>query len=189
MNALLEAGLELQEFLRARGWPFAIIGGLAVLRWGEPRTTIDVDLTLLTGYGGEEPFVDALLGRFKGRIGGARLFALERRVLLLQSGNGTNLDVSLGGLPFEAGMIGRASDFAFGEGCTLRTCSAEDLVVFKAFAGRPQDWRDVEGILARHGGTLDLALVRNELGPLAALKDQPDILGRLETLLGEAGLV
>jgi hypothetical protein len=33
---------------------------LAVQRWGEPRITLDVDLTVLAGYGGERPFIDAL---------------------------------------------------------------------------------------------------------------------------------
>ena len=36
-------------------------GGYTVQRWGEPRLTQDVDITLLTGFGGEESYVDALL--------------------------------------------------------------------------------------------------------------------------------
>lgn len=36
---------------------FCFIGGLALLRWGEPRTTRDTNLTLLTGFGGEERFI------------------------------------------------------------------------------------------------------------------------------------
>ncbi len=31
-------------------------------RWSEPRFTHDADLTLLTGFGAEESFVDKLLG-------------------------------------------------------------------------------------------------------------------------------
>jgi hypothetical protein len=53
---------------------------LALVRWGEPRETIDADLTLLTGFGGEAPFVTTLLERFQGRISRARSFALEHRV-------------------------------------------------------------------------------------------------------------
>jgi len=43
------------------------IGALAVIRWGEPRLTQDVDLTILTGFGGEARYIDALLQRFTGR--------------------------------------------------------------------------------------------------------------------------
>ncbi len=64
MNEVIRAAAELQDFCAARNWRFCFIGGLAVLRWGEPRETADADLTLLTGFGTEDPFIDALLGRF-----------------------------------------------------------------------------------------------------------------------------
>ena len=60
MNPIFAAALEIQEFCRARLWRFCFIG-VAVQRWGEPRLTQDVDLTLLTGFGTEEAFVSALL--------------------------------------------------------------------------------------------------------------------------------
>ena len=62
MNAVFLAALEVEEFCRSRGWRFCFIGGVALQRWGEPRQTIDVDLTLLTGFGGEEAYADSLLG-------------------------------------------------------------------------------------------------------------------------------
>ena len=61
MNPIFAAALEIQEFCRARRWRFCFIGGVAVQRWGEPRLTQDVDLTLLTGFWTEEAFVSALL--------------------------------------------------------------------------------------------------------------------------------
>ena len=48
MNALYEAALEVQGFFQSRQWRFCIIGGLAVVRWGQPRATQDVDFCLLT---------------------------------------------------------------------------------------------------------------------------------------------
>ena len=84
MNPLFAAAVDLQDFARAHGWQTSIIGGLAVQRWGEPRQTRDVDVALLTGFGGEERFVDALLARYVARRPDARQFALERRVLLIQ---------------------------------------------------------------------------------------------------------
>ena len=43
--------------------------------------------------------------------------------------------------------------------------------MLKAFADRPQDWIDVEGIIVRQRGGLDRALVRRELRELLELKE------------------
>jgi hypothetical protein len=51
VNPIFAAALEIQTFFRARSWRFCFIGGLTVQRWGEPRLTQHVDLTLLTGVG------------------------------------------------------------------------------------------------------------------------------------------
>lgn len=61
-----------------------------------------------------------------------------------------------------------------------RTCSAEDLIVLKAFAGRGQDWVDVERIIVRQTGKLDWDYIREQLRPLAELKDRHAILDQLE---------
>jgi hypothetical protein len=54
MNGVLEAALQLQSFFLARQWRFCFIGGLAVQKWSEPRVTEDADVTLFTGFGGED---------------------------------------------------------------------------------------------------------------------------------------
>ena len=59
-----------------RGWNSCIIGGLAVQHWGEPRFTKDVDMTLLTGFGGEETFVREWLAHYEARVPQAAEFAL-----------------------------------------------------------------------------------------------------------------
>lgn len=173
MNDLFRAASELIEFCVARDWRCCVIGGLAVQRWGQPRQTRDVDATLLTGLGDEPMFVDALLERYRGRIPNAKAFAIDHRVLLLQTSKQVQIDIALGSLPFEARVIARASTFAFADEIGVATCSAEDLVVFKAFAGRPLDWFDVEGILARQGATLDRNLILTELRELLILKEDP----------------
>lgn len=176
MNELIRVAADVQGFCESRRWPFCFIGGLALQRWGEPRETVDVDLTLLTGFGGEDPFIHALLVRYEGRIDDAAGFARANRVLLLRSGSGVGIDVALGGLPFEESVIGRASRFVFPGPVPLLTCSAEDLIVLKAFAARGRDWVDIEGIIVRQAGTLDWGYIDGQLGPLAALKEDPDIL-------------
>ena len=50
----------------------------------------------------------------------------------------------------------------------------------KVFAGRNQDWFDVEQVLTRQHGKLDLQLVRSELEPLLELKDDTAAIGTFE---------
>ena len=71
-------------------------------------------------------------------------------------------------------------------GVKLRLCSPAALVVFKVFAGRPQDWLDVEGIVVKSGKLVDWSEVRRDLAELLDLKGDPASLSRLETILASA---
>lgn len=142
--------------------------------------TRDADLTLLTGFGGEEDYVNALLSRFEARVTEPLAFALKYRVALLRSEKGVGLDVALGALPFEEDCVARSTVFAYPTGVALRTCSAEDLLVMKAFAGRGQDWVDVERVITRQAGKLDWGYIRRQLEPLAKLKGAPELLAELD---------
>jgi len=55
--------------------------------------------------------------------------------------------------------------------------------VLKSFANRTKDWLDVEGILLRQEGRLDVPLIWRELNPLIDLKEEPEIRTRLKRLL------
>ena len=136
MRDIVEQAAELQALLEKQGWRFCFIGGIAIQRWSEPRLTKDMDITLLTGFGNEEPFIDFLLQHFESRISDARAFALQNRILLLKTAEGTGIDVALGGLPFEEEAVRRSKLLEYAPGISLRTCSAEDLLVMKAFASR-----------------------------------------------------
>jgi hypothetical protein len=180
MNDVFAAALELQTVCQKQGWRFCFIGGIAVQRWSEPRFTDDADLTLMTGFGSESAFIEALLQIFVPRRSDAAQFAVRNRVLLLKNAKGVGLDIALGAYPFEAHTVERSSPFIFPTGQSLITCSAEDLLVHKCFANREKDWLDVDGILARQWNKLDLKLVRTELKPLVKLKEEPEIIARLE---------
>jgi Nucleotidyltransferase of unknown function (DUF6036) len=182
MIELFQSAKNIQEFCDQHGWRSCVIGGIAVIRWGRPRVTRDVDLNVLTGFGGEDEVIETLLANYRSRLPDAREFARAKRVLLLCSSDGTGIDVSLGALPFEEKVIERASFFAFAPGLELRTCSAEDLIVMKLFASRPGDIRDVEGVAIRNRSHLDWGYIEEQLHPLADLKDEPEILRAMERL-------
>jgi hypothetical protein len=189
MKTLLIAGAAVQRVLEKRQWRFCFIGGIANYRWGTPRLTNDLDLTLLTGFGAEGAYVAELLQEFESRVPDAADFAAANRVLLLRTPDGFGIDVALGAMPFEERTILRSSAFDFLPGAELRTCSAEDLIVHKAFAARPQDWVDVEGVILKQRGVLGWRQIRAELSDLAALKEAPELMDELDRIADRAAQV
>ena len=187
MNDLLQTACELQAFFEDRRWQYCFIGGLAVVHWGEPRLTRDVDVTLLAGYSHESRYVDPLLEKYPARIEDAREFALENRVVLLRSNGGIPIDVALGAVPFEVEATRDAVSVPFTQRFSLKLCLPEDLIVMKAFADRDEDWRDISGIVVKQAARLDRKRILRHLAPLVAAKGNQESLMRVEDLLDREG--
>lgn len=181
-STLWDSSVALQRYLDGEKYDFCFIGGIAYQRWGEPRVTEDLDLTLMTEFGREKPVIETILKRFQARIPDPVQFALQSRVLLLRDAMGSSIDLALGGMPFEQRIISRATMWGTPVAGEIRTCTAEDLVVLKSFASRPQDWIDVEKVIIRQGDKLDRELIMEELDPLVKLKEEPEITAQLTTL-------
>ncbi len=181
MNLLFEAAADIGGFFDEKGWRYCVIGGFALQRWGEPRTTLDVDLTLLTGFGNERFYIETILANYESRINDASDFALRHRVLLIKAKNGKDIDISLGGFPFEEEFVQRARPFDFATGVRLPICSAEDLFIMKMFAGRGRDLEDAKGIAMRQN--LDVAYITRHLAPLLEAKGTPEMMQEALRLL------
>lgn len=182
-NIVVEEAARLQELLESQGWDFCFIGGVAYQAWGEPRVTEDMDLTLFTGFSGEDAKIDVLLEHYTPRRDDARTFARTRRVLLLESDLGVGIDISLGGLDFEREAVSRAQRYEYLPGVYLRICTAEDLIVMKAFADREIDRHDLRSILIRQRvENLDWPYIEKHLTMLSNLKEEPAIMDRLLAL-------
>lgn len=98
---------------------------------------------------------------YEGRLTDTKTFALTKRVLLLHSQGKIDIDIALGGFPFEKDVITRSTLYEFIPTVALLTCSAEDLIVLKSFADRGRDWVDVEGIIIRQGTKLDFDYIKS----------------------------
>lgn len=184
MIPIIETARRIQTFLEEKKWRFCFIGGVALQVWGEPRLTNDVDLTIMTGFGGEEIYVRALVEKFVPRIENAEAFALRNRVLLLKTTDEIGIDISFGALPFEEEATRRASYQNYLPEISLKICSPEDLIVLKAFADRTRDWADIETVVIKQKN-LDWNYISLQLSPLVELKDAPEILDKLEKLKSE----
>lgn len=184
---LVTAAVEVLTAVRATQRPACLIGGMVVSRWGEPRATTDVDLSVLAPYGEELPLLEAMLRQFSPRVDDAQAFALRNRVLLMRTPGGVSIDLALAAFPFELEAIDLGSDWEALPGILIRTCPAEHLIVYKLVAARTRDIGDIEGIVRRQGARLDVELIRRWGREFAELKEDPDLLRPFEDALRRFG--
>lgn len=152
-----------------------IIGGIAASLLGKARLTVDLDAMVLVSTQDLSRLL--ALAQQEGllpRIREAEEFARKNRVLLLtHSETGIPVDVSLGVLPFEVEAVERSRLHRVGR-LLLRLPSAEDLIIFKAVAHRPQDLLDIQAILENHP-RLDEARVRRWVLEFAKALEMPEL--------------
>jgi predicted nucleotidyltransferase len=158
MNPQFRAIWEIHQFFTEEQIPYVLIGGIALQWWGVPRFTRDVDVTILVNLGEEETVIEKIFSAFTPRNSDAMDFALKNRICLVQSKEGYEIDISLGIPGYEEEVMKRAIECKLDENHYVRICSAEDLIIHKAVAGRPQDISDIEGIIMRQGNKLDSGL-------------------------------
>jgi predicted nucleotidyltransferase len=96
-----------------------------------------------------------------------------------------DLDLSLAWLSFEIEAIASAEKLSLA-GVRLPVARAEDLVIYKALAWRPQDQQDVERLLLLHASEIDLVRVRRVVAGLAEALDDPERPRALEAIIGRA---
>lgn len=139
--------IRLSEALEKAGIPYMVIGGQAVLVYGDPRFTKDIDITLGAG-------VDRLgeVLELVGSIGLKLLtpspaeFVQKTMVLPCQDkASGVRLDLIFSFSPYERQAMKRVRRFTF-SGKEVCFASPEDLVIHKVIAGRPKDLEDVRTV-------------------------------------------
>lgn len=180
MNRPLEAAWEVGQFLKAHNLPYALIGGLAVQQWGSARLTVDADFTVTAPLEGSANLVRLITEHFPSRVADPQAMALRTRMILIRAKNGVEVDISLALPGYEDDLFRRAVDFEIEPGKSIRLCSAEDLIIHKAVAGRPQDVTDIEGVVLRQGDHLDAAYIRLWLAEFANVLAVSEIEQRFE---------
>ena len=183
-NRVLGAAKALNAALRELKRPYLVIGGIAVIARGAARFTADVDATVWAEGLAFEDLVDVLSRHgIHGRIPDLFDFARENQVLLLvHKSTRTEVDVSLGWLPFEREAMRRATHVSFGR-ARIPTATAEDLIVLKALAWRDKDRIDIEHLAGLYGRRLDLRYILRHVTQLAELADLPERSRELEMLI------
>lgn len=131
--------------------PYMVIGGQAVLLYGEPRLTKDIDITL--GVGTERVAdVMAVTQRLglKVLVDDAEAFVRDTMVVpVADEESGIRVDFIFSFSPYEREAIGRGKMVRFGD-TDVCFASVEDLIIHKIIASRPRDIEDVRAVVLKN---------------------------------------
>jgi hypothetical protein len=174
----------LRNALEESGAPYVFIGGVAVIALGFPRSTVDVDATVLASATTPKDLL-AVFERYGivPRISDAVEFALRSGVVLaVHEETLINLDVSLARLPFEEEAIRSAREVLY-ERVSIRVPRAEDLIIYKLVASRPRDIEDAERLILLYANEIDTGRIRKILTEFCQVLEDESRLRTLERLL------
>jgi predicted nucleotidyltransferase len=139
------------RMLEEKGIAYMLIGGQAVLLYGEPRATKDIDVTLDIGPDRLPDILEIVrnLG-WKLLVEDPNTFVPKTLVLPCQDlQTGIRIDLIFSFSEYEHRAIQRVKRVPIGD-TNVRFASAEDIIIQKVIAGRPRDLEDVKLIMAKN---------------------------------------
>jgi hypothetical protein len=137
--------------LKKASIPYMVIGGQAVLLYGEPRLTRDIDITMgmsVDGLGKVKKIIP-IIG-LKSLVEKEEKF-VERNMVLptIDKKTGIRVDFIFSFSPYGRQAIERAKSIRLARSL-VRFASLEDVVIHKLIAGRARDLEDVKSILLKN---------------------------------------
>ena len=171
-KALARIGASLEK----AGIPYMIIGGQAVLLYGEPRLTRDIDITLGVNIDQIETLL-ALAQQISLKPLPEDVAAFVRQTMVLPAldeQTGIRVDFIFSFTPYESQAILRAKKIRV---LDQDVCFAtvEDLIIHKIFAGRARDIEDVQTVVLKNSA-LDIPYIEKWLKSFDAASDEKNFL-------------
>lgn len=165
---------------------YAVLGGVAVSIYGEPRLTFDIDINVML----DNKKLDGFLNKAK-RYGFLPLPSNIKKFIKIT-----------GVIPmkFSKNKVTGKCDFIIAQNILeytgikrarykkiysikVKLISPEDLVLHKITSERPRDLEDVQGILIRQRDKLDIKYITYWLKKIAGANRKPELLRLLKSLL------
>jgi hypothetical protein len=137
--------------LKQASIPYMVIGGQAVLLYGEPRLTRDIDVTLGIGVG-ELARIKKVLPAMGLKILVKKDREFVERTMVLPTKDKESeirVDFIFSFSPYERQAIAKARDIKVGR-TRVKFASLEDVVIHKVISGRPRDLEDIKSILVKN---------------------------------------
>lgn len=162
--------------------PYMIIGGQAVLLYGTPRLTRDIDITL-----GVDTDKYSLIERVCSKLGLKILpespedFAGETKVLPAEETKlRIRVDFIFSFTLYEAQAIKRTKKVMM-DGYPVKFASCEDVIIHKMIAGRAIDAEDVKNMLVKNRNSIDIEYIRKWLSEFGKISEHKGILEKFNS--------
>lgn len=179
------AALELLTALApvlARWGRWYVFGAQAVIAYGVPRLSADVDVTLALVPDAPERFAREMeAAGFELRVHDPDFVRRTRVMPFVHLATAMPLDIVLAGSGLEDEFLDRAVVTDVG-GVVVPLIDLADLIIAKVLAGRPKDVEDAAGLWRRHRRELDAERIRRTLRLLEEALAQSDLVATFEAI-------
>lgn len=164
---------KLAEALDKQGIAYMVIGGQAVLLYGEPRLTKDIDVTLGIGPDGLSELLKVVNElAWQVLVDQPEDFVHQTLVLPCRDSATTiRVDFIFSFSPYEQQALQRVRKVAL-DNVQVKFAAKEDIIIHKLVAGRPRDLEDVSTILIKNP-SVDQVYIRNWLNQFEASLSRP----------------
>lgn len=171
-------------YLDSNDIEYVLVGGIAVIVYGNPRTTVDLDMIVkldeedmedLAGYLQEEGFftdVDDMRTAFKERTH----FSAEEKDSLLR------LDIKGIYEEKDSVTLKNRKEVEY-DGITMYVASPEDTIANKLYYGSEQDIEDAESVYVRQEGDLDMEYLEERCQSLGVMNELKEMKKEIEELM------
>ena len=159
-----------------------LFGAQAVVAYGVPRLSADVDVTVALAPDDPQRFArDMEAGGFTLRVNDPEFLQQTRVLPFVHAATGMPLDVVLAGSGLEEEFLGRAKTRDIG-GANVPVIDIADLLIAKVLAGRPKDIEDARSLWRLHGSDIDRRRIRRVLRLLEEALGQSDLVSGFESI-------
>jgi len=185
MNPLEFQLSQLVKLMNQTKLDYALMGGLAVSIYGEPRFTLDMDVNVIL----KQDSIDDFLKEAK-RYGfypipkNIKRFVKKTLVIPMRFSKNDiygRIDFIIAYNDLEYSGIKRAS-LKKVYSCKVRVIRPEDLIIHKITSSRPKDIDDIKGILIRQKGKLNIGYIKDWLKKIEKINPQAGLLKLFENL-------
>ncbi len=155
VETLLKLLAQVQQRLEQAGIPSMVYGGIAVIAWGRPRFTQDVDLKVLATREEAARLIACMAPEYQPADQDPETKLKQLGFVFFRDPSQIRIDLVLAETSFDLQAMERAHSVEMLPGISLHICTPEDLLVYKLISTRPRDNDDVPGILHRQKNKLD----------------------------------
>jgi hypothetical protein len=159
-----------------------VFGAQAVILYGVPRLSADVDVTLALEPDAPDRFAaDMTAAGFSLRVDDPDFVRRTRVMPFFHRSSGMPVDIVLAGSGLEDEFLARARQTDV-NGTILPVIDLADLIISKVLAGRPKDIDDARALWRLHGHPVDADRIRHTLRLLEEALAQADLVSTFQRL-------